>query len=219
MRIPNASPENAPILYINGLGNGSIGVKDRLIQAWWQRAGVDFNHAGIDWYDGASFDNHLAEIVEQANELIKQFGSAAIIGSSAGGSLALNTFFKLRDENVCVINAHGRLHAGNYGDSNFHSLYRRAKLDTDNPSQSFYDSVVYAEAEVLPKLTDDDKQRILVLSQLTDLVVPKKLMSIKGVREHRSLAFGHSGGFLAHLLADRDMIIDFANNSLAQPKS
>ena len=219
MRAPNTSLEKVPVLYINGLGDGSIGVKDRLVQAWWRRAGIEFNRAGVDWYGGASFDDRLAEIVAKADELITQFGRAAIIGSSAGGSLALNAFFQLRDKNVCVINAHGRLRAGSYGDSNIHSLYRRAKLNTNKPSQSFYDSVVYAETEVLPKLTDDYRQRILVLSQLTDLVVPTKLMSIEGVQEYRSFAFGHSGGFLAHLLADRDMIIDFANSSLAQPKS
>lgn len=209
------SPEmQTPILYINGLGDGSIGVKDRLVMAWWKHAGVDFHHAQVNWYDGTSFDDRLAEIVGQANELIKQFGRAAVIGSSAGGSLALNTFFQLRDRNICVINAHGRLRAGGYTDSNRNSLYHRAHLDTDKPSQSFFDSVTYAENEVLPNLTDSDKEQILVLSQLTDLVVPTELMSIDDAQEHRSLAFGHSGGFLAHLLADRDLIIDFANKTL-----
>ena len=208
------STEKAPILYINGLGDGSIGVKDKLVAWWWKCADVDFHHAQVNWYDGTSFDDRLAEIVGQANRLIKQFGRAAIIGSSAGGSLALNTFYQLRDKNICIINAHGRLCAGDYADNNRNSLHHRARLDTDKPSQSFFDSVTYAENEVLPNLTDSDKERILVLSQLTDLVVPTELMSIDGVQEHRSLAFGHSGGFIAHLLADRDLIIDFADKAL-----
>lgn len=211
-----SSPEKAPILYINGLGNGSIGAKDKLVMRWWKHAGVEFRHAQVNWYDETSFDDRLAEIVEQADELIAQFGRAAIIGSSAGGSLALNTFYKLRDKNICVINAHGRLRAGNFDDRDFNSLHRRAKLDTHKPSQSFFDSVTYAENEVLPNLTNDDKERMLVLSQLTDLVVPTELMSIDGVREHRSSTFGHSGGFIAHLLADRDLIINFATKTLDQ---
>lgn len=206
--------DKLPTLYINGLGNGSIGAKDKLVMWWWKRIGVDFHHTQVNWYDGTSFDDRLAEIVGQADELIKQFGRVAIIGSSAGGSLALNTFFQLRNKNICVINAHGRLYVGNYTDSNRNSLYHRAHLDTTQPSQSFFDSVTRAENEAMPNLTDSDKERILVLSQLTDLVVPTELMSIDGVREHRSLAFGHSGGFLAHLLADRDLIIDFANKNL-----
>lgn len=212
MSVSSSSPEKAPILYINGLGDGSIGVKDKLVVWWWNRADVGFHHAQVNWYDGTSFDDRLAEIVGQADELIKQFGRAVIIGSSAGGSLALNTFYLLKDKNICVINAHGRLRAGNYVNRN--SLHHRAHLDTDKPSQSFFDSVTHAENEVLPNLTNSDKERILVLSQLTDLVVPTELMSIDGAQEQRSFALGHSGGFIAHLLADRDLIIDFASKSL-----
>lgn len=200
------------VLYINGLGDGSIRAKDRLVQRWWRHTGINFHYAEVDWYDGSSFDDRLAEMAAKTDELITEFGRVAIIGSSAGGSLALNTFFKLRDKNICVINAHGRLRKGDY--TNRNSLHHRAHLDTNKPSQSFYDSVTRVENEVLPNLTKQEKQRILVLSQLTDLVVPTELMSIEAVKEHKSLAFGHSGGFLAHLLADRDLIIDFANKEL-----
>lgn len=182
--------------------------------AWWRHAGVDFRHAQVNWFDGVSFKDRLAETAGKTDELIKQFGGAAIIGSSAGGNLALNTFFRLRDKNVCVINAHGRLRAGDYHDRNRNSLFHRAHLDTDKSSRSFYDGVMYAENNVLPNLTAADRQRILVLSQLTDLVVPTGLMSIEGVQEHRSLTFGHSGGFAAHLLTDRDLIIEFATKAL-----
>ncbi len=175
MRSPDTQ---TPILYINGLGDGA---KDKLIMWWWKRASADFRHAQVNWYDGTSFDDWVAEIVGQADELIKQFGCVAIIGSSAGGSLAVNAFFQLRDKNICVVNAHGRLHAGNYTDGSRNSLYHRAHLDTDQPSQSFFDSVTHAENETLPNITDNDKAQILVLSQLTDLVVPTELLSIDGV--------------------------------------
>ena len=68
------------------------------------------------------------------------------------------------------------------------------------------------EAVTLKKriLTEQDKERLLILTQLTDMVVPMDTMMIDGVKQHRSLAFGHSGGFLAHLLADRNMIAEFA---------
>ena len=200
------------VLYINGLGDGSIHAKDKLVQKWWRQAGIHFHHAGVDWYDGKSFDDRLAEMTTEANELIAKSGRVAIIGSSAGGSLALSTFFELRDKNICAINAHGRLRKGDY--TNHNSLHHRGHLDTDKPSQSFYDCVVHVENEVLPNLTEQEKRRILVLSQLTDLVVPTELMSIEGAKEHRSFTFGHLGGFLAHLLADRDFIIEFANKEL-----
>ena len=51
-------------------------------------------------------------------------------------------------------------------------------------------------------------------TEVTIAGVLHEYSSIDGVQEHRSLAFGHSGGFIAHLLADRDLIIDFADKAL-----
>jgi len=94
------------------------------------------------------------------------------------------------------------------------SLHHKAHIDTQKPSQSFFDSVTLAKTQVLPVLSDYDKKRLLILTQVTDMVVPLDCMKIEGVQEHRSLAFGHSGGFIAHLIGDRDMIADFAKQQL-----
>jgi hypothetical protein len=74
--------------------------------------------------------------------------------------------------------------------------------------------VRHAEKKVLPALSPKDKSRILVLTQLTDMVVPLDCMGIEGVREHTSFTFGHIGGFAAHLMADRNLIVDFAKSQL-----
>jgi hypothetical protein len=205
------SKDKVPFLYINGLGNGKTRLHEKAAETWWKQSGHDFIHAHVDWYDGEPFEAKLDEILTQARALLKEFGKLAIIGSSAGGSLALNTYHALKNENVVAINAHGRLRAGSYSDTSWDSLYRRAHLDTDQPSQSFYDSVWHCERTVLSNLTESDKKRILVLTQLTDMVVPIELMKIDGVKEHKSLAFGHSGGFLAHLIVDRNLLIRFTN--------
>jgi hypothetical protein len=200
-------------LYINGLGDGATTPKDNIVRWWWKRKGLDIQHAHINWYNGKSFEDNLQIISQKVDRRLSDFGGVAIIGSSAGGSLALNAFSKFKTKNVCAVIAHGRLRAGNYDNRN--SMHHRAHLDTPQPSRSFYDSVMHAEQEVIPGLSDDDKSRILVLSQLTDLVVPLECMGIEGVEEHRSIAFGHSGGFIAHFLADRDLISDFAQAQLS----
>ena len=203
--------ENLGFLFINGLGDGRTTPKDRVVRWWWQRAGLDIRHAHINWYDGKGLDDKLHAVETKVDGMLSECGGVAIIGSSAGGSLAVNSFYRLRDRNVCAVVAHGRLAAGDYPDSHRMSLHHRAHLDgAGKPSQSFYDSVSMAEKDVIPKLTGQDKERLLILTQLTDLVVPLGLMEIDGVQQHRSLAFGHSGGFLAHLLADRDIIHTFA---------
>lgn len=207
------SPEIG-FLYVNGLGDGAITLKDKVVKRWWAKAGFDIQHAHINWYDGKSLEEKLAVIEQKVDEMLSSFGGVAIIGSSAGGSLAVNSFYRLRDKNVCAVSTHGRLKAGDYPDSHRMSLYHRAHLDTGKPSQSFFDSVTMAETLATPDLSEQDKERLLILTQLTDMVVPMETMSIEGVQQRRSIAFGHSGGFIAHLLADRDLIADFAKTVL-----
>jgi hypothetical protein len=208
--------EKIGFLYINGLGDSQTTLKDRVVKWWWNRAGLDIQHAHVNWF-GVSLEETLQSVEQQVTEMLGMYGRVAIIGSSAGGSLAINLFYRLRSENICAINAHGRVAVGGYENSHRMSLYRRAGLDTARPSQAFFDSVVMAERETIPSLADKEKRRLLVLTQLTDMVVPLETMTIDGVQQHRSIAFGHSGGFVAHLLTDRDLIADFAHERLSRP--
>lgn len=147
--------------------------------------------------------------------MLRTFGGVAIIGSSAGGSLALNVLLAMRDKNVCAVVAHGRIKVGDYPKAHRMSLFHRAHLDTDKPSQAFFDSVTHCENTTLQAMSSRDKQRVLLLTQLTDMVVPLDCMRDDELAEHRSLAFGHSGGFFAHLISDRDLIVDFASKATA----
>ena len=196
--------ENVCYLYINGLGDGYTTPKDKLVSWWWLRKNLTIEHAHVNWYDGESFDEKLSQIETMVDEMLRTSGGVAIIGSSAGGSLALNTLFAMRDKNVCAVVAHGRIKAGDYPKAHRMSLFHRAHLDTDKPSQAFFDSVTHCENTTLQAMSSTDKKRVLLLTQLNDMVVPMNCMRDDELSEHRSLAFGHSGGFLAHLLADRD---------------
>lgn len=208
--------ENIGYLYINGRNDGSVKTKDKLAHWWWKQAGLELHHAQINWFEG-SLDEKIEIIEWQARELLGRFGHAALIGASAGTSLALNTFYeRLREDSVCVVAAHGRVRAGDYPKENKNSLYQRAFADVGHASQAFYDSVTRAENEVLPNLSAEDKRRVLVLTQLTDLIAPLETCMIDGVQQHRSLALGHSGGSIAHMFADRDLIINFASEALSR---
>jgi hypothetical protein len=201
-------------LYINGLGDGRITPKDRLVRKWWAMARQTIEHARINWYDGGSLSGKERQVSDKVSDMLKSFGGVAIIGGSAGGGLALNVFAAMKQENVCAVAAHARVKVGDYAETDRMSLFRRAKMDTKHPSQAFFDSVTKVETQTIPGLTAEDKERLLNLTQLTDMVVSLDLMQIDGVQTHRSIAFGHSGGFAAHLLADRDMIVTFAESRL-----
>src|ERR1700691_5737844 len=108
----------------------------------------------------------------------------------------------MKGQNICAVTAHARVRVGEYTDSNRMSLYHRAKMDTRRPSQAFFDSVTKVESSTIPGFNEEDTGRLLNLTQLTDTVVYPSLMQIKGAETHRSVTFGHSGGYLAHLIVD-----------------
>lgn len=190
-------------LYINGLSDGKTKLHEKCAQWWWRRASVELKHAHVDWYRG-TYEEKVALVIQTVQTMLHDCDRVVIIGASAGGSLALNAFYELRSDNVYVVNAHGRLMEGGYENTR-NSLRNRAHLDSSRPSQSFYDSVKAAE-NIFPKLTNEDKRRILVLTQLTDEIVPLDTMRILGVETHYSIIFGHGAAYFAHLVCGRDRI-------------
>ncbi len=206
--------EQVGYLYVNGLGYGNLTPKDRLAKWWWKRSGRTIEHAGINWYGGGSLEEKVEQVENKVDQMLKVFGGVAIIGGSAGGGLALNVFSKMKHKNVCAITAHARVKVGDYEDSDRMSLSRRAHMNSRRPAPSFVDSVTYVESVVIPGFSDDDKSRLLNLTQIRDRVVDIDLMKIEGVQTHRARTAGHLGGFLAHLIADRNLIVSFAEKQL-----
>ncbi len=202
-------------IFVNGLGGHEPRVTERGALKYWELTGTDLQHYPVDWFDGSSFNEVLDGLTNHVENQLAEVGGVALIGSSAAGSLVFNCFDRLKDKNICAISSSSRLAVGDHPNSHRNSLYRRAHLDTDQPSTSFSDSVRHFETVVRPNLTDRDKQRLLILTQLTDLVVPVNTRLVDGVQTHRSNALGHSGGFLAHLYADKHIITRFAECALA----
>jgi hypothetical protein len=201
-------------VYINGLGDGSTTSRERVMVAWWRRVRIDIVHAHVNWYDGESLEPKLVKAEDVVRGMMAQFDVVVIIGSSAGGSLALNVFDRLKSKKVCVVIVHGRVKVGTYRNEQSMSLHRRARIGQKNSSQSFFDSVQMTDTEVIPRLREKDKKRILVLTQLADFVVPIDCMRIGGVTEHRCCMLGHSGAGFSHLVVDRDRIIKFATEGV-----
>lgn len=201
-------------LYINGLININIKFIDKLVDWRWHQVGIDIQHSRTNWFDNTKIEDRIEEIVNKVNQMLKIYDGVTIIGSSAGGSLAINAFDKLKDKNICVVIAHGRLMVGNYSNNQHLSLYHSAKIGKKHPAPSFYESVKLAEEKVIPRLSKDDKKRIFCMTQIIDNVVPINTMTINEVKVYRSFVFGHRFGFIAHLIISRNKIIDFSRSIL-----
>jgi pimeloyl-ACP methyl ester carboxylesterase len=208
------SSESIGYVFVNGLNDGETKPQDRIADAWWRRRGISLTHAHVDWFKATSVVAEARALEATTHELLQSNKGVVLLGNSAGGSLALNTFARIHSNRVALVSAHARLAEGDYPDSDSRSLYKRAKMHTPNPSPLFIESVRAAELAAAT-LSPDKRERTLTLSSRTDNVVPPELMTIDGVRNHEAAAYGHLGGWAAHMIADRDLIIEFVEEQLA----
>ncbi len=185
-----------PVLYINGLGNGEWQQRQHWVLGNLEHHGYKIEHAHLDWLSDKSFQEHLDETTQKAERLLAGQGRLAIIGSSAGGSMAFNVFGELKTKNVMAVNMCGRLSEGDLNPLDWRKLSTMAHRGTSRASQSFYDSVKFCETETMPNLTDDQKKRLFIFHQLFDFVVPHQTMLIPGVDNRRLPVVGHGLGIL-----------------------
>jgi hypothetical protein len=191
--------EKPAILYINGLGDGKTKLRQRLVLANMNWHGYQYWHAHVNWLSDESFQDHLRKTSELAQGLLTAKGRLAIVGSSAGASMAFNIFGKLAAQNrdLWAISLCGRTSEGQLPKWDWRTLEWAAHLGKAKQSQSFYDSVKYCEQETLPGLNHEQRQRLFINHQLFDLVVPNSTQLVNDVPESKLPVLGHGLGILA----------------------
>lgn len=184
-------------LFFNGLSNGTARKREQLAIDYLAKRGIIVDHIGIDWRSDESFEQLLKRVTKITKEKLKEHGKLVLVGSSAGGSLAINTLGAIQDKNLSAITLCSRLHLAKLPWWDWRNLKRMAYLGKAKASQSFYDSVTYCTKTTIPKLTKEDKERIIIVQQLADDVVPRSTMSIDGVKTYKVAALGHGWGIAA----------------------
>lgn len=182
------------VLYFNGLGLGKTRKRELLAMRYLAKHGIEVTHASVDWYAGESFTDLLDHMVALTKEQVKEHGEIILVGSSAGGSLAINVLGKLHDPSISVVTLCSRLNEMPLKRWDKRSLSLMAHLGTKQPSQAFFDSVSYCTKSTIPKLTDEDKERIITAQQWADFVVPRPTMTIPGVQTYKVPGLGHGWG-------------------------
>jgi len=181
-------------ILFNGLGTGETRKREQFAIDYLARHGLKVEHHHVNWLSKDPFDALLQDATEVTRDLLQQHGRLAILGSSAGGSMAANVFSELQDEDVQMVNLCGRLHPGNYDPADKQSLESKAYLGTPKASQSFFDSVTYCDQVAIPGIKEENLHRIIVVKQLADFVVPRETMDIQGVKPIIVPGFGHGMG-------------------------
>jgi hypothetical protein len=148
----------------------------------------------IDWYADESFQALLARTVKITKAQLKEGGDLVLVGSSAGGSLAVNIVGELHDSHLSAVTLCSRLHEAPLKWWDRRNLTRMAHIGSKHPAQAFYDSVIYCGTTTIPKLIAKDKQRVIITQQWADFVVPRQTMDIPDVRIYRVSGLGHGWG-------------------------
>ncbi len=182
------------ILYINGLSKEPEHPKLFEVCEFTvlRMLGVRVEYASVEWRS-----NRLGLVLDELEDTARELadaGSLAIVGYSAGGSMAMNVFGRLRTEpDVAAVSIAGRLSAGDYHALDPRSLESAAHLRGTTVYKGFYNSVMHFENEVLPTLSTADKSKMTILKPRHDFVVPKHTMDIQGVETVTLPAKTHHG--------------------------
>jgi pimeloyl-ACP methyl ester carboxylesterase len=181
-------------LYFNGLGSGKTRKREWFAMRYLAKHGIQVEHISIDWRSDEPFEELLERLVSLTRHKLEEHGKLVLIGSSAGGSLALNIFRKINNKNLSVVTICSRLHDARLARWDRRTLERMAYIGTLKASPLFVDSVAYCTNQTIPGFTKTDKQRVIIVRQLADDVVPKRTMEIEGIKIHKVFAIGHGWG-------------------------
>lgn len=124
----------------------------------------------------------------------------SLLGTSAGGSAAINAYAMRKNKIHTAINVCGRLRKGKGASPTL------AQASQD--SKSFYDSVMRCQHN-LDKLTRDDSAKILTLRPLFDEVVPRTTVSVREGTNILLPAIGHVLSISIAMTVFSKIIVDF----------
>lgn len=167
------------IIYIPGLGDTKIRGQQLAVRLW-RTYGVYGHCHPVIWSDDESFDNKLAGVLREIDELNGQGHIVSLMGASAGASMALHAYAARKETVSGVVLVCGEL----------------ADATTINPDYFEKNPAFQDSMERLPKtlqqLTPDDRLRIMSLHPIYDETVPIKDTYLDGARMYTSISFGHA---------------------------
>lgn len=161
------------VIVIPGLGDSRTKPLE-LLTNHWKRQGLEPIVHAVGWHDGEdSFEPKLHRLVEVIDSFVGQGDVVSLVGTSAGGSAALNAFIERKSVVHRVINVCGRLRIG--PTTGFRSFESKSKS-----SPAFAESVKLAETQE-KLLTPSDRQKVMtVRAMFGDELVPPETTVLQG---------------------------------------
>ncbi|OGB61757.1 hypothetical protein A2Y26_00095 [candidate division CPR2 bacterium GWD2_39_7] len=178
------SSVNHHIIFIPGLkDNDNKTLAYRFFAFYCKRKGITLHFFKMGWQDNESFDKKLQKLIKLIDDLATGDNKVGLIGSSAGGSVALNAFAKRSDNISKVINICGRLRAGQNVRPSLEQVARK--------SLAFKESVLTFE-KIEPSLTKVQRQKVITIRGIYDEIVPVSTIPLEGAVNKKILCIEHS---------------------------
>lgn len=164
------------------------GLSDRVshiawVTQWWRKEGLEPHVLRVGWHDESKdIRTNLDRIISYVDTFANT-GRLSIVGTSAGGSAALNILVEKPDRVERAVNICGRLRAGTH---TWRSLDRMSAT-----SQSFKQSVLLCEQKQA-MISQSLKHRIMTVSaRFGDELVPQDTSTLAGAHNLTIPTIGH----------------------------
>jgi pimeloyl-ACP methyl ester carboxylesterase len=190
------------IIYVPGLADNGIRKHGQawLISLWKKRYHVGTSYYNVNWANqGSSFAQKLDDLLQQIDTFTAQGKTVSLVASSAGATMAIHAFAKRTNALHKVVVVSGALGPA----SAIAQHLRRAYPAFQQASQQL--------PTALAGIPIKDKNRIMSVIPLSDLMVKLQYMRIPNAQHLTQRTHGHLWTIVASLLRPRFSrpIVDF----------
>jgi pimeloyl-ACP methyl ester carboxylesterase len=194
------------VIYVPGLADKGIRKHGQtwLIKLWKKRHGIGVNYYDLDWANqNSSFAQKLAGLLQQIDTFTAQGKTVSLVASSAGATMAIHAFAKRTNVLHKVVVVCGALGPASAIAPHLQRTYPAF--------QQASEQLPAALADIPTK----DKNRIMSVIPLSDLMVKLQYMYIPNTRRLTQHTHGHLWTIVASLLRTRfsKPIVDFIKQS------
>lgn len=190
------------IILVPGLDDGRYNFLS-LVGPWWNRDDVLLLPRYVNWRDGGTYEDKLRQLLDFIDQQLATGDPVALIGISAGASLALNAYV-LRLRLVGMVNICGTFRLG--GDPP-PALSKRT-----NEIEAYRHSVRACE-DHQEDLEPEQLRHILVMAGWWDGIVPRYTVDLTGTAWKRIHGVSHFLSIIIALMFYRKFIVRFLRRS------
>jgi hypothetical protein len=191
--------QNHIVIIIPGLGDNIRSL--RLAGGSFRTHGMEVIVQKMGWYNREEFSPKLLRILHLIDRYSNAGSRVSLIGTSAGGSCAINAYCRRKSRVHRIVNVCGRLSIGPV--TGLRSFSRKTKH-----SIAFRESVLLCEKNI-SSLSQSDRSRIMTLCSFFDDVVPAETTAIPGATNIVLPVPGHILGIATALTLYSGKIIRF----------